>query len=116
MISGATVTVKRPGEPSTDRLGNVVPGKPTTETVDDVLIAAPTVDDMEAARANGVTLAYTLHFPKPYARSLRGCTVVLPEPWDNGKGYRVVGDPRPYMDANTPTRWHMPVNVEAADG
>lgn len=116
MISGVSVTVLRPGEPTTDRLGNQVTGEPTAETVDGVLVASPTVDDMEAARANGVTLAYTLHFPKPYAESLRGCTIVLPEPWANGEGYRVVGDPRPYMDANTPTRWHMPVNVEAADG
>lgn len=117
MISGATVTVITPGEPTVDRLGNRVPGEPTTATVDDVLITAPTTDDMEAARAEGVTLAYTLHFPKGFTASLRGCTVVLPEPWDNdGRGYRVKGDPRPYMDANTPTRWHMPVNLEAADG
>ena len=114
MIRGVAVTVKTPGTPTTDRLGNSVPGAPTTQTVADVLVAAPTVDDMEAARENGITLAYTLHFPKSFAASLRGCTVTLPEPWAGE--YRVVGDPRPYMDANTPTKWHMPVNVEAADG
>lgn len=114
MIRGVAVTVARPGTPTVDRLGNKVPGETTAETVDDVLVAAPTVEDMEAARENGVTLAYTLHFPKTFAARLRGCTVTLPEPWAGE--YRVVGDPRPYMDANTPGRWHMPVNVEAADG
>ena len=117
MISGATVTVITPGEPTVDRLGNRVPGAPTSVDVADVLIDAPTTDDMEAARAEGVTLAYTLHFPKGFTASLRGCTVMLPEPWDNdGRGYRVKGDPRPYMDANTPTRWNRQVEVEAAHG
>ena len=116
MISGATVTVITPGEATVDRLGNNVPGEPTSVDVADVLIGAPTTDDMEAARAEGVTLAYTLHFPKGFTASLRGCTVMLPEPWANEKGYRVHGDPRPYMDTNTPTRWNRPVNVEAADG
>ena len=39
---------------------------------------------------------------------------MLPEPW--GGPYRVIGDPRPYEDAICPTPWHMPVEVEAADG
>ena len=114
MIRGVAVTVATPGEPTRDRLGNSVPGEATVTTVQDVLVAAPTVDDMEAARENGITLAYTLHFPKSFTASLRGCTVTLPEPWAGE--YRVVGDPRPYMDENCPTPWHMPVNVEAADG
>lgn len=114
MIRGVSVTVATPGEPTRDRLGNSVPGEAAATTVQDVLVAAPSVDDMEAARENGVTLAYTLHFPKSFTASLRGCTVTLPQPWEGT--YRVVGDPRPYMDENCPTPWHMPVNVEAADG
>jgi len=116
MISGVSVTVMRPGEPTRDRFGNEVAGEPVSEQVDGVLVAEPTTEDMAAARTEGYTLAYTLHFPKSYATGLRGCTVVLPEPWANGKGYRVHGDPRPYMDANTPGRWNRPVRVEAADG
>ena len=114
MIRGVAVTVKRPSEPTADRFGNAIAGTPTEEAVTDVLVASPSTLDMEAARENGVELALTLHFPKGYSSPLRGCTVVLPAPWAGE--YRVVGDPRPYMDANTPTRWHMPVNVEAADG
>ena len=117
MISGTAVTVIRPGEPSRDRFGNDVPGEPAAEAVGGVLVDQPSTEDMEAARPDGVTLAFALHFPKSYTRSLDGCTVVLPDPWDNGgKGYRVHGDPRPLMDANTPGRWNRTVNVEAADG
>ncbi|MBQ9003114.1 MAG: hypothetical protein IJ087_14785 [Eggerthellaceae bacterium] len=113
---GTTVTVLRPGGPVADRLGNEVPGEPSEELVHGVLVGSPTSDDMEAARPYGATLAFTLHFPKSYDAPLAGCTVVLPEPWASDGGYRVVGDPRPLMDANTPTRWNRPVMVEAAHG
>ena len=52
--------------------------------------------------------------PKTFAGSLEGCLVELPQPW--GGQYRVVGNPGQYMDENTPTRWHMPVEVEVAHG
>lgn len=116
MIRGVEATVVRPGEAARDRLGNMVPGEPSRTVVGDVLVATPSTEDMEAARAEGVTLALTLHFPRSFSESLRGCRVELPEPWARRGGYRVVGDPRPLMDANVPGRWHMPVNVEAADG
>lgn len=117
MISGTTVTVLRPGGSARDRFGNYVPGEPVAEQVSGVLVDQPTTEDMEAARPDGVTLAYALHFPKSYGESLEGCTVVLPDPWDNdGVGYRVHGDPRPLMDANTPGRWNRAVNVEASHG
>lgn len=99
-----------------DRLGNEVPGAPTPVEVPGVLVANPSTDEMEAARAAGISLAYTLHFPKAFTGSLRGCTVLLPEPWENEVGYRVVGDPRPYMDGNTPGPWNRPVQVVGADG
>lgn len=114
MISGTTVTVLRPGPPTRDRFGNDVPGEDVPETVDDVLVASGTTEDMEASRPEGVTVALTLHFPKGYGASLRGCKVRLGAPW-NGT-YRVIGDPGPYMDANTPGRWNRPVMVEVADG
>lgn len=116
-MQGISVTVKRPTVTGTDRLGAPVHGKPTEEVVAGVLVAPGASSDMEAGRPEGVTIAYTLHFPKSYRASLRGCTIVLPEPWDNdGIGYRVVGDPQPYMDANTPGPWNRPVEVSAAYG
>ena len=114
MISGAEVTVLRPNVVGTDRLGAPIYGEPTPDAVDGVLVAPGATADLDASRPEGVTVAYTLHFPKGYDGPLEGCSVVLPSPW--GGTYRVIGDPRPYMDENTPTPWHMPVEVEEAHG
>lgn len=114
MIRGVTVNVLRPGAPELDRLGNEVPSEPSEEAVEDVLVSPGATKDLEAARPEGVTVAYTLHFPKTYQNDLEGCLVQLPGPWLGT--YRVVGKPGPYIGANTPTRWHMPVEVEAAHG
>lgn len=114
MLNGVDVTVSTPiyGEP--DRLGNPSITYSEPVTVRNVLVAPSTTNDMEAARPEGVTVALTLHFPRTFSGSLRGCRVELPAPYLGT--YRVIGDPRPYMDANCPTAWNMPVEVEAADG
>lgn len=110
---GVSVTVKSPTQGQPDRFGNATYAY-TSKTVDDVLVAPGATSDLEASRPEGVTVAYTLHFPKTFTGSLEGCIVTLPAPWAGD--YRVVGDPHPYIDANTPTRWHIPVEVEAAHG
>lgn len=115
MFRTVEATVVRPGAPVKDRLGNDAFGEPSRESVR-VLVQEPSSEDMEAARPFGVELAYTLHFPKTFTASLEGCTVELPEPWANDGGYRVVGDPRPLMDANTPGRFDRKVKVVAAHG
>lgn len=120
MIRGVTVTVRHPvigttgGAEITDRFGNPVLAAQTEETVGNVLVSPGGTADLEASRPEGVTVGYTLHFPKGYAASLEGCSVVLPAPWSCE--CRVVGDPRPYIDADTPTPWHLPVEVEVAHG
>ena len=114
MLSGVTVTVLRPNKTGTDSLNNPIYGRPTREVVDDVLIAPSTTEDLEAARQMGVTLALSLHFPKTYTASLRGCKVKLPAPYADT--YHVVGDPMPYMAENCPTRWNRSVGVEVAHG
>ena len=84
----------------------------TPETVDDVLIDPSVGSDVESdTRLDGTRATYRLHFPKGFTASLRGCKVTV-----RGKEYRVIGNPHPYTDANTPTRWHMPADVEAVDG
>lgn len=113
MVSGTIVTVSRPTATGTDSYGNPVMHW-TDETVDNVLVSPGATADLEASRPQGVSVAFTLQFPKGYDSSLEGCTVTLPDPW--GGVYRVVGDPRPYMDANCPTPWHLSVEVEAAHG
>ena len=114
MIRGITVTVLRPNPTGRDRLNNVTYGEPTREVVENVLVAPSTTEDMEAAREHGTDTALTLHFPKAYTGDLRGCSVELPAPYSDT--YRVVGVPKPYLDANCPTPWHMPVTVEVAHG
>lgn len=114
MIRSVEVTVLRPTVVGTDRLGAPIYGEPTHDAVDGVLVTPGPTADLDASRPDGVTVAYTLHFPKTYTDTLDGCSVELPPPW--GGTYRVVGDPRPYMDENTPTPWHMPVEVERAHG
>lgn len=114
MITGTSVQVIQPAVIGTDRFGNEVktPGVPTT--VNNVLVVPGATADLEAARPEGVTVAYTLHFPKTYTGDLEGAEVVLPAPWEGT--YRVIGKPGQYMDENTPTSWHMPVEVEVAHG
>lgn len=97
-----------------DRFGNAVHTDGTAVKVQDVLVAPGSTDSLDASRPEGAQVAYSLHFPKTYTGPLEGCKVKLPAPWAGT--YRVIGDPRPYIDANTPTRWHMPVEVEAAHG
>lgn len=114
MIRGITATVLRPNQTGTDRLNNPVYGEPTREVVENVLVDSPNPQDMEAARETGATLVLTLRFPRYYSASLRGCSVELPAPYSDT--YRVVGDPKPLLDANCPTPWHMDVNVEVGHG
>lgn len=113
MFNGATVTVHRPSTSGTDRFGNSV-NTWTTQTVDGVLVSPGATADLEASRPEGVMVAYSLHFPKTFTGSLEGCEITLPAPWAGT--YRVIGSPGQYMDENTPTRWHMPVEVEVAHG
>lgn len=114
-MHGVSVNVLAPVKGAKDRFGN-----PTEtfdpSTVHDVLVVPGATEDLEASRPDGVLVAYTLHFPRSFTDSLEGCEIELPEPWDDGNPYRVIGAPAPYMDANTPTRWHMQVEVEASHG
>lgn len=114
MIRGVTVEVLRPTAGTADRFGNAVPGTPASEQVDNVLVSPGVTADLEASRPEGVNVAFTLHFPKGYTSSLEGCDITLPAPWSCT--CHVIGNPTPYIDANTPTQWHMPVEVEVAHG
>lgn len=113
MIQGTTVTLVRKSISGYDRFGNAEYAE-MEETVNNVLVAPGATNDLEASRPEGVDVAYSLHFPKTYTGDLEGCKVTLPAPWEGT--YRVIGKPGQYMDINTPTQWHMPVEVEVAHG
>ena len=109
LIPTEAVTVLRPSV-ERDDLGEPTRGEPTREEVRCVVCPGAT-SDMDATRLEGVTVAYTLHFPKTYAGSLRGCSVEV-----RGARYDVVGDPQRTTDAATPGPWNLAVEVTRADG
>lgn len=109
LIPTETVTVLRPTV-GRDDLGEITEGEPVREDVRCVVCPGAT-SDMDATRPEGVTVAYTIHFPKIYAGSLRGCSVEV-----RGETYDVVGDPQRTTDAATPGPWNLAVEVTRADG
>ena len=111
MIRGRTVTVYFPSAWSVDRFNNTIVEAYSQMAVENVLMSPGATADLEAGRPDGVSVAYTLHFPKSFDESLKECLVEF-----DGVRYRIVGDPKPYMDENTPTPWHMPVEVVKVDG
>lgn len=110
MIAGEAVSVLRPVTGAADAMG-----EPATawqaETVEGVLFAPGGASDLGAERPNGTRAAATFHFPKGYAASLRGCAIERA-----GERWRVIGDPRPYMEQLTPGGFGMAVECEAVHG
>ena len=113
MISGVTVIVRRPVGDGFDRFGNPIKTW-FEEVVNNVLVQPGETENLAASRPEGVTVDVTLHFPKSYTNSLEGCVVILPAPWSGA--YEIIGAPTPYIDANTPTKWHMPAEAVRAHG
>lgn len=109
LIPTEPVTVVRPTV-ERDDLGEPTPGEPVREEVRCVVCPGPTAG-MDAARPEGVTVSYTLHFPKSYEGDLRGCSVEV-----RGTRHEVVGDPQRTTDAATPGPFDMAVEVTRADG
>jgi hypothetical protein len=101
--------VLRPVASSTvDDMGEPVAAEPSRETVDGVLFdPGSTSGTAQEMNMRGVVVDAEFHFPKTYTASLRGCSIAY-----GGHTYRVVGDPRPYMDANTPGPWNRPVQAQ----
>lgn len=112
LLPMTSVTVLRPNSTGgTDPFGAPVEGEPVEEAVGGVLVTPGATADLDPSRPEGVRVAYTVHFPKGYGKSLRGCSMVI-----DGETYRVIGDPKPYMGDGVPGPWDMPVEVEAVDG
>lgn len=80
--------------------------------VSGVLIAVGSTSDLaDSNRPEGVSVAYTLYFPKTFGESLRGKRVKVYGEW-----FDVIGDPRPWITPPPPTGWHMVVEVSATHG
>lgn len=109
LIPTEAVAVIRPTV-ERDDLGEPIEAGASREEVRCVVCPGAT-SDMDATRPEGVTVSYTLHFPKTYAGSLRGCSVEV-----RGTRYDVVDDPQRTAEAATPGPWNMAVEVARADG
>ena len=110
-IAGETVTVLIPSQTSLDPFMKPVVTWTPVE-VGNVLVAPGTSPDAtDTNRPDGVEVVFTLHFPKTYTASLRGCRVLV-----GGTEYSVVGDPQAYEEWNTPGPWNRPVEVSRMEG
>lgn len=110
LLRGEVVAVLRPNV-AYDDLGEPVSGEPMRTEVADVLVTPGATSDMDATRPNGVTVSYTLGFPKSFQEPLRGCTVEV-----RGRPYEVVGDPQPLTPGNVPGPYNYTVEVTRSDG
>src|SRR5690625_5282372 len=111
-MRGESVVVHRTVEGGRDPLNSPI-FEDVEETVDDVLVApGPRNEVDECTRPARTRVVRNLHFPKPYAESLRGAEVSVRRP----APATAVAVPQPTTLANTPTRWWLPVELERVDG
>lgn len=110
LITGEAIEVIRPIV-ERDALGEPTCGEPARVALNDVIVFPGSTSDLDADRPEGVEVAYTLCFPKTFADSLRGCSVVV-----RGEVYDVAGDPKRYAPGNTPGDCNMTVEVTRTDG
>lgn len=111
MLQGTEVVVKTKVQTGKDSHGNPV-YEPSVAVVGNVLAAVgPTSSIGESNRPEGVSVAYTLYFPKSYRGSLEKASVLVYGEW-----FDVVGDPRPWIDPEPPGDWNRVVEVTAVHG
>ena len=111
MLLGTTVIVETKTQSGKDSHGNPVYDI-AVETVGNVLAAVgPTSSIGDSNRPEGVSVAYTLYFPKSYGGSLEKARV-----WVYGDWFDVIGDPRPWLDPEPPGDWNRTVEVTSTHG
>lgn len=110
LIRGETVSVLSP----TVSYGEHMDATTTWEgtEVENVLVQPAGTSGVTAdARPDGTRSRLTLHFPRGFSATLRGCRVVV-----RGRTYEVVGDPAPYEAANCPGPWWYEAEAARVDG
>lgn len=108
---GEAIRVKTREQVGTDDLNNPVYDWMETR-VENVLVApGATNDAMESTRPDGVTVDYTLYFPKTFKGVLDHGMVCIRDEW-----LWVVGSPRPFANVNCPTQWNMTAEVTRVNG
>lgn len=110
MLAGESVVVRRPSLDYDEHMEEVSTWE--EEAVQNVVVAPGSTSDVtDATRPHGTRATWSLAFPKPYDRPLRGCRVVV-----RGHEHAVIGDPQPNPMENCPTPWWYVVEVEDVDG
>lgn len=94
-----------------DELGEPVFSEPTRDVVCGVVVCPGPTSDLDATRPEGVSVAFSVFFPKGFTADLRGCSVVV-----RGVPCEVVGWPQRYADEHAPGDLNMVVEVVAVDG
>lgn len=108
---GETVIVEELGEAAGDPYGKPIHTVFESEVPNVLVAPGATRDVIESNRTDGARVAYTLYFPKSYTGSLEGKRVNV-----RGEWLDVIGSPRRYDPATTPTAWNMVVEVAKVDG
>lgn len=111
MIRGETVYVSLLTTGEADRLNNPERTYAEPVAVDNVVVVPATANDQSVQRPDGITVTYTLHFPRGYSSALRGAKVTV-----RGDEFYVSGSPAPYTESNVRGAWTMPVEVGRHDG
>lgn len=112
MLKGSRIEIHSPIETGTDTF-NIPTTKWGLEAVlGDVLAAPASTQDVEGTiRPNGDEITMDFYIPKTYTASLRGRQIR-----HQGNIYEVIGDPQPYPEGNTPTRWNRVVHARKIEG
>ena len=110
LIRGEPVTVLRPRVTLGEHM-DVVREWDAEEVAGVLVQPGSTAGAEEQGRPDATAARVTLHFPKGYGTSLRGCRVRV-----RGEVYRVVGDPVPYEAANCPGPWWYEAEAARVDG
>ena len=100
MFKGETVTVETKVETGRDAHNNPV-YEAVRADVGGVLVAVgQTADIGESNRPEGVSVSYTLYFPKTFEGGLENARVMV-----RGEWFDIVGKPLPWLQS--PTDWNM---------
>ena len=110
LVPRTSVTVVRPVQTGTDAFNAPIMGT-EEEQVEGVVAKPASTSDLEPERPEGARVDFSFAFPKGYAKSLKGCSIVYA-----GRTLRVIGDPSQHMADAVPDPWGMIVECEAVYG
>lgn len=110
-MHGEKVVIKQRIQDGTDDLNNPI-WRYSDIDVENVLVApGASQDAIDSTRPDGVTVKYTLYFPKTFSGRLEHSKIVVRD-----ETLDVVGSPRHFDSVNCPTEWWMVVEIGAANG